>query len=153
MNTPEQGFIGLIKELRAMGVKYNALMAERSLSENYDEDRNGTRATLKIDDEIDDVLKSTMTVVRKMVGMDEPESPATEETTISKYTVIGFYDDTGLRFVCHREAESAAAAIGQVAETYPDDNISVCAVIAGEHNDVMQGDYLEDTDDLKGAGN
>jgi len=94
-----------------------------------------------------------MTITRRLVGMNEPESPATEETTISKYTVIGFYDDTGLRFVCHREAESAAAAIGQVAESYPDDNISVCAVIAGEHNDLMEGDYLEDTDDWKGAGN
>ncbi len=152
MNTPEQGFIGLIKELREKGVRYNALMEERDRSENDDDDSE-VRATQTIDHEIDDVLDDTMTITRKLVGMDEPESPATEETTISKYTVIGFYDDSGLRFVCHREAESAAAAIGLVAESYPDDNISVCAVIAGEHNDVMQGDYLEDTDDLKGAGN
>jgi len=152
VNTPEQGFIGLIKELRAMGVKYNALMAERDRSENDDDDSE-VRATQTIDHEIDDVLDETMTITRRLVGMNEPESPATEETTISKYTVIGFYDDTGLRFVCHREAESAAAAIGQVAESYPDDNISVCAVIAGEHNDLMEGDYLEDTDDWKGAGN
>jgi hypothetical protein len=147
VNTPEQGFIGLIKELRAMGVKYNALMAERKLADTAD---NG-RSHESIDGEIDDLLDLTMATARLLID-DEPESPATEETTISKYTVIGFYDDTGLRFVSHREAESAAAAIGQVAETYPDDNISVCAVIAGEHNDLMEGDYLEDTDDLKGEG-
>lgn len=150
MNTPEQGFIGLIKELRAMGVKYNALMAERTdVAEN---DAPEKRSLQSIDEEIDDVLDLTMATARLLIN-DEPESPATEETTISKYTVVGFYDDTGLRFVCHREAESAAAAIGQVAETYPDDNISVCAVIAGEHKDLMEGDYLEDTDDLKGADN
>ena len=153
MNTPEQGFIGLIKELRAMGVKYNALMAERDRSENDDDDDDSVRATQTIDHEIDDVLDETMTITRRLVGMDEPESPATEEPTYRMFTVFGFYTDSGQRFVDHLSGDDPATVIQRVADRIPAHSISIVAIIAGEHNDLMEVDYLEDTDDWKGAGN
>lgn len=174
MKTPEQGFIAIIKELREKGLRYRQLMRERDRAENCEDDEDDdtvSRSTQSIDHEIDNLLNDTMTTARKLVcdkdtdgdgdchechkngGCPLLKSPASEQSA-GTFTVIGFYDDSGLRFVCHRQAVSPAAAIGLVAETYPDDNISVCAVIAGEHKDLMEGDYLEDTEDIiKGEGN
>ena len=150
MNTPEQGFIGLIKELRAMGVKYNALMAERTdVAEN---DAPEKRSLQSIDEEIDDVLDLTMATARLLIN-DEPESPATEETTSRMFTVFGFYTDSGQRFVDHLSGDDPATVIQRVADRIPAHSISIVAIIAGEHNDLMEVDYLEDTDDWKGAGN
>ena len=67
---------------------------------------------------------------------------------MNKYTVIGFYTDTGLRYVGHTEAEDVPEAIGHTIAMCDDESISIVAVIAGHHNDLMEGDYLEDSDDF-----
>lgn len=146
--TEEQGVVGLIRELRAKGVRYNQLMAERDRAEVGEEDDDTVRATQSIDFEIDSLLDDTMTITRKLVGI--PEEPADEEPASGVFTVIGFYDDSGLRYVGHHsDCESAEDAIQRVADIYPDENICVAAVLAGELKDLMSGDYLEDTEDLR----
>lgn len=67
---------------------------------------------------------------------------------MKKYTVCGFYTDTGLRYVGHTEAESVAEAIEQTIALCDDESMSIVAVIEGHHLDVMEGDYLEDSDDF-----
>lgn len=68
---------------------------------------------------------------------------------MNEYTVFGFYSDTGLRYVSHRQANSTYEVIQQVADTYPDESISICAIVAGHHEDQMIGEYLEDTEDYR----
>lgn len=68
---------------------------------------------------------------------------------MNKYTVFAFYTDTGLRYSRTVEAESVEEAIQEVADLYPDESFSIVAVVAGEHKDLMDGDYIEDTDDLE----
>jgi hypothetical protein len=152
MKTPEQSVIELIKSLRAKGLEYQRLMAERDKAEAEDfgdeDDDTVFRSTQSIDKEIDELLGDTMAITKQLVGI--PESPADEEPANDGYTVIGYYDDTGLRYVGHHsECESASAAIQRVAEVYPDENICVVAVLAGEHKDLQEGDYVEDTDDWR----
>lgn len=152
MKTPEQSVIELIKQLRANGVAYNTLMAERDKAEAedfYDEDDDTVfRSTQSIDKAIDELLGDTMAITTQIVGISE--SPADEEPANDGYTVIGYYDATGLRYVGHHsECESASAAIQRVADVYPDENICVVAVLAGEHKDLQEGDYVEDTDDWR----
>jgi len=67
---------------------------------------------------------------------------------MNHYTVIGFYSDTGLRYVGHTESESVEEAILLTAGLYEDESISIVAVIAGTQLDLMEGDYIEDTDDI-----
>lgn len=154
MKTPEQSVIELIKELREKGVRYNQLMAERDKAEEETEDDEDDdevrvhRDTHIIDVDIDMILDDTMTITRKLVGITD--SPADEEPANDGYTVIGYYDDTGLRYVGHHsECESASAAIQRVADVYPDENICIVSVLAGEHKDLQEGDYVEDTDDWR----
>lgn len=67
---------------------------------------------------------------------------------MNHYTVIGHYTDSGLRYVGHVQAESWSDAIRTVANESADQSISIAAVIAGAHKDLMEcGDYLEDTFD------
>lgn len=66
---------------------------------------------------------------------------------MNEYTVFGFYTDTGLRYSSQRTADSPEEAIRDVALTYPDESISICAVVLGYHDDQMDGDYLDDTKD------
>lgn len=150
MKTPEQSVIELIKSLRAKGVAYNTLMKERDRSEHGDEDEDDDtvhRSTESIDREIDELLDETMAVARQLV--DSPE-PTADEKPNCLFTVIGYYSDTGLRYVGHHgECENAAAAIKRVSEFYSDENITIVAIIPGEHNDVMEGDYCEDTEDYR----
>ena len=149
MKTPEQSVIELIKSLRAKGVAYNTLMAERDRSENGDEDEDDDtvhRSTESIDREIDELLDDTMTLARQLVRNDTDG----EEPKPQLFTVVGYYSDTGLRYVGHHaECESAFDAVQRVADLYNDLNITVVAVIPGEHNDVMEGDYCEDTEDYR----
>ncbi len=152
MKTPEQSVIELIKELRAKGVKYNQLMAERDRSEDEEQDADDDtvyvhRSTQSIDKAIDELLEDTMTITRKLVRAKDTDN---DEPANDGYTVIGYYDDTGLRYVGHHsECESAAAAIQRVADVYPDENICIVSVLAGEHKDLQDGDYVEDTDDWR----
>ncbi len=173
MKTPEQSVIDLIKSLREKGLAYNTLMAERARSENGDNDEDDDtvhRSTESIDRDIDEVLVDTMTLARQLTCKDtdgdgdchechktggcpmlKPPNSSTQsavnETQMQLFTVVGYYSDTGLRYVGHHaECESALAAIERVANLYSDTNISVVAVIPGEHNDVMDGDYCEDTE-------
>jgi hypothetical protein len=65
---------------------------------------------------------------------------------LTQYTVIGFYTDSGLRCIEHVQAASWLAAIRTVADAAADQSISIAAVIAGTHTDLMEcGAYLEDT--------
>lgn len=148
MKTPEQSVVELIKSLRAKGLEYQRLMTERDQAEletEDDEDDDEVRVhrdTHVIDDDIDTILDETMTIARQLIFPKEPANDG--------YTVIGYYDDTGLRYVGHHsECESASAAIQRVAEVYLDENICVVAVLAGEHKDLQEGDYVEDTDDWR----
>lgn len=68
---------------------------------------------------------------------------------MNKFTVIGFYSDTRLRYCGHVEANDAGAAIETVAALYPDEEIEIAGVIEGHHNDLMEGDYLESTEDIR----
>jgi hypothetical protein len=152
MKTPEQSVIELIKQLRANGVAYNTLMAERDKAEaeDFDDEDDDTvfRSTQSIDKAIDELLGDTMAITKQLVGISE--SPADEKPANDGYTVIGYYDDTGLRYVGHHsECESASAAIQRVADVYPDENICITAVLAGELKDLMGGDYMEDTNDWR----
>lgn len=69
---------------------------------------------------------------------------------MNHYTVFGFYTDTGLKYASDVEAESVEEAIQMTAGLYPDESISIVAVVAGTHADLMEGDYIEDTDDMEG---
>jgi len=67
--------------------------------------------------------------------------------------VIGHYKDTGLLYCSinlHAETPDAAAAL--VAELYPDEDIAISAVIAGEHESVLEGEYLLDTSTIRSWG-
>ena len=68
---------------------------------------------------------------------------------MNHYTVFGFYTDSGLRYSHNAEAESVEEAIQQVAELYPDESMSIVAVVAGTQQDLMEGEYIEDTDDME----
>lgn len=174
MKTPEQSVISLIKELRAKGVKYNQLMAERDRAENGDDDEDEDddsvyRSTESIDREIYELLGDTMDTARQLICDKDtdgdgdchechrtggcpnlqPPPPAVEKPHTGMFTVCGYYDDTGHRYVGHHAAETVAAAIEQCASVHSEENICVVAVIAGEHKDLMEGDYVEDTEDIQ----
>ena len=68
---------------------------------------------------------------------------------MNEYTVFGFYSDTGLRYSSQRMADSVEEAIRDVAMTYPDESISICAVVLGHHEDQLDGDYLEYTEEQR----
>lgn len=66
------------------------------------------------------------------------------------YTVIGFYADTGLRFLTYVTAESVEDVLLKLLETYEyESSLTITAVIVGEHKDVLGGEYVEDMDDLR----
>jgi hypothetical protein len=152
MKTPEQSVVAFIMELREKGIAYNKLMAERDRAEAFDDDEDDDtvsvhRSTQSIDSEIDELLDDTMEITRQLVGI--PESPADDEPANAGYTVIGHYDN-GLRYVGHHsECESVSAAIQRVADVYPDETVCIVSVLAGEHKDLMEGDYVEDTEDWR----
>ena len=80
----------------------------------------------------------------------EPKTMTDAETPAAHtFTVIGHYTDTGLTYLGHFDAETPYAASVALADLYPDESISISAVIEGRHSSVMEGDYLEDTDDLR----
>lgn len=64
MSTPEQGVIALIKDLRAQGVRYNQLMHERTLTESGTSESD--RSLESIDEEIDELLDTTMSTVLRL---------------------------------------------------------------------------------------
>ena len=167
MTTPEQGFVSLIKDLRAKGIRYRQLMQERdkaeSESDDEDDDSISTRSTQSIDHDIDDLLNDTMTVVRKLKCDNDTDDdgdchkchhtgcPLLADES-RKMTVFGFYTDTGLKYESQCEADSLDAAIQRVKNLYPDESITIVAVIRGHHHTLMEGEYIEDTDDLKFTG-
>jgi len=66
------------------------------------------------------------------------------------YTVVGFYADTGLRFLTYVTAESVEDVLPKLMETYEyESSLTVTAVIVGQHKDVLEGEYVEDMDDLR----
>lgn len=66
------------------------------------------------------------------------------------YTVVGFYADTGLRFLTYVTAESVEDVLPKLLETYEyESSLTVTAVIVGQHKDVLEGEYVEDMDDLR----
>lgn len=66
---------------------------------------------------------------------------------MNQYTAFGFYTDTGLRYVSHQENDSPEACIQRIRDLYPDESITIVAVIAGTHEDELNREYIEDTDD------
>jgi hypothetical protein len=64
-----------------------------------------------------------------------------------KYTIVGVYTTTWLRYVGHFEGESPMDAALALAKLYPDESISVVAVFEGWLVDLLDGDYPFDTDD------
>lgn len=70
---------------------------------------------------------------------------------MNQYTLIGYYTDTGLTYLGHFTAETPSDAIQQLADLYPDESISIAAVIEGRHESAMGGDYIEDTDNYNGT--
>lgn len=65
------------------------------------------------------------------------------------YTVIGHYTNNGLKYLGHHDTPNVEAALLRVHEHYPDESITVSAVIEGRVVDCMDGDYVEDTDDFE----
>jgi len=65
-----------------------------------------------------------------------------------QYTVFGFYTDTGLKYSSHQEQDSPEDCIQRIKDLYPDDSITIVAIVDGHHSDVSgDGDYIEDTSD------
>lgn len=65
------------------------------------------------------------------------------------YTVFGFYNDGGQRYVEHLSADDPEMVIQRVVDRLPDQSISIVAIVAGEHEDLMEGEYIEDTADRR----
>lgn len=78
---------------------------------------------------------------------EETSEPA--DTELKMYSVFGFYTDTGLRYESHTEAASPDEAVQQTAGLYPDESISIVAIVEGFVTNCMDGDHIEDTDDLE----
>lgn len=67
---------------------------------------------------------------------------------MTQYTVFGFYTDTGLKYASQQEQDSPEACIQRIKNLYPDESITIVAIVEGHHSDVSgDGDYIEDTDD------
>jgi len=66
---------------------------------------------------------------------------------MKQYTVIGFYDDTGLKYLRHHRAESPLKAAEAAARV--DGGLIIAAVIAGKREDLMTtGDYIDSGEEL-----
>lgn len=67
---------------------------------------------------------------------------------MTPYTAFGFYTDSGLKYVSHQEQDSPEACVQRIKDLYPDESITIVAIVEGHHSDVSaDGDYIEDTDD------
>lgn len=103
----------------------------------------------KLDKRISEVLNSGVTdaqISRLICNFVNAEM---EALTKNKYTVFGFYTDSGLKYASDIEAESVEEAIQMTAGLYPDESLSIVAVVAGTQQDLMEGEYIEDTDDME----
>ncbi len=76
---------------------------------------------------------------------NETEPPEIE--TLKPFTVIGMYDN-GQRYADHFLAESPDDAAMLCAKQLVGGNLAIVAIIAGRHMDLLEGDYVHDTDDL-----
>jgi hypothetical protein len=65
------------------------------------------------------------------------------------FTVIGHYTNNGLKYLGHHETATVEAALLRLHELYPDESITVSAVIEGRVVDAMEGEYVEDTSDFE----
>lgn len=69
---------------------------------------------------------------------------------MNQYTAFGFYTDNGLKYTSQQEQDSPESVIQRIKDLYPDESITIVAIVAGHHSDVSgDGEYIEDTDDWK----
>lgn len=66
---------------------------------------------------------------------------------MNQFTVFGFYDDTGLRYVEQVEATDVDHAI-RIAAADAGSELMIVAVTPGHHQDLLVGDYIEAIEDL-----
>ncbi len=66
---------------------------------------------------------------------------------MTQYTAFGFYSDTGLKYASQQGQDSPEACIQRIKDLYPDESITIVCVIEGEHQDCLDGEYIEDTSD------
>lgn len=66
-----------------------------------------------------------------------------------RYTVFGFYTETGLQYSDCLAADDPEQLIQRVTDRIPDQSISIVAIIEGEHSNLLGGDYIDDTDNYR----
>lgn len=64
------------------------------------------------------------------------------------FTVIGYYESDGQKYLGHIEATSGEHSLQIVSALHPDQNIMVCAVIEGRHVDTIISEYVDDLSEL-----
>ena len=65
------------------------------------------------------------------------------------YTVFGFYTETGLQYSDQLHAEEPQDLLRRITDRIPDQSISVVAIVEGEQTNLLDGDYIDDTDNYR----
>ena len=61
--------------------------------------------------------------------------------------MIGYYEDTGLRYVGHWTGETPEEAVALACGLHEDNQLVIVEVIAGHHNGLLDGEHIWDAED------